>query len=55
MENTATNRNIKDKLYELWVQYPKLQPKEVLEKLKYINKEVEKQNKEVKNDRTNAK
>lgn len=54
MENTAINRSIKDKLYELWIEYPNLQPKDVLEKLKNINKEVEKQNKEVKNG-TNAK
>lgn len=48
MENTPTNRNIKNKLYELWVQYAVLEPKEVLEKLKQINDEVKKQNKEVK-------
>ena len=48
MENNKTNRDVKQQLYELFLQYPVLEPKEVLAKLEQIIKEVKKQNKEVK-------
>lgn len=48
MENTQANREIKDKLYELFLMYPSLEVKEVLAKLEQITKEVKKQSKEVK-------
>ena len=51
MENTKANREIKDRLYKLFLQYPILDIREVLAELEQIVKEVKKQNKEVKNDR----
>jgi hypothetical protein len=48
MENTVTNRDVKQKLYELFLRYPSLDAKEVLAKLEAITKEVKKQIKEVK-------
>lgn len=54
MEQTKTNREIKDKLYELFLQYPILEADEVLAKLEQITKEVKKQSKEVKKNATRS-
>lgn len=48
MEQTKTNAFIKQQLYELFLDYPSLEAKEVLAKLETITKEVKKQIKEVK-------
>jgi hypothetical protein len=48
MQNIQANREIKQKLYELFMLYPDLDAKDVLAKLETITKEVKKQVKEVK-------
>ena len=48
MENTPLNVKIKDEIYKLFVEYPLLGVKEVLQRLEAITKDVKKQNKEVK-------
>lgn len=54
MQNTPANMEIKQKIYELFLDYPTMDTDEVLAKLKIITEEVKKQNKEVKKNATRS-